>query len=136
MKTFLKTTLLTVISSFAALTLFLTTSIFFDLFGIREAEGNFVWGIIVVNFIASWLYLSSVYGLIKQKSWAAQPLLFASILILFGIGYLAFHAFFGGLYELKTFQALAFRGSLTFVLYWLALKVIKQDKGDSYEIAH
>jgi Kef-type K+ transport system membrane component KefB len=135
MKNLLKPTLLIVISAFAALTLFLTTSIIFDLFGIREAEGNFVWGIIGVNFVASWLYLASVYGSIKQKSWSAQPLLYASILILFGIGYLAFHAFFGGLYELKTFQALAFRGSLSFVLYWLMLKVIKKENGEQYVTA-
>lgn len=135
MKTYLKPTLLFVISVFAALTLFLTTSIFFDLFGVREAEGNFVWGIIWVNFIASWLYISSIYGIVKTKEWAAKPLLYASLLILFGIGYLAFHAFFGGLYELKTFPALAFRGSVTLIFYWLTVKLVKNTQGGSHEIA-
>jgi hypothetical protein len=132
MKTYLKPLLIIVISLFAALTLFLTTSIIFDSFGIREAEGNFVWGIIWMNFIASWLYILSVYGIFKEKLWAPKPLLFASLLILFGIGYLAFYAFFGGAYELKTFQALAFRGSLTFIFYWLAIKLTNHSEGNTH----
>lgn len=135
MKKYLKPTLLILITAFASLTLFLTTSIIFDVFGIREAEGNFVWGIIWINFIAAWLYFASVYGIHKKKSWASNPLLIATLLLLIAIGYLAFHVFFGGAFELKTFPALAFRGSVTIVFYVLTNRLISIESKKAESIA-
>jgi hypothetical protein len=46
-----------VIIAFGALTLFLSTSVLLDLFGIRERESPYVPAVVVANLIASLLYL-------------------------------------------------------------------------------
>lgn len=98
---------------FALLTLFLSGSVIFDLFGIREKEGNYVPFVVWANFISSLLYLVAAYGLLKVKKWSAW-LLFISVFILVAafIG-LKSHINSGGFYETKTVGAMIFRIGLT-----------------------
>ena len=115
MKKIGKYILIVVIAAFAALTLFLSSSVIFDWFGVRAKEGNYVLFVVVANFISSILYFVSVYGLIKSKKWAVKPLLLSgSILILAQIG-LFVHINAGGIYETKTVGAMFFRIGLTVV---------------------
>jgi hypothetical protein len=119
----------TFLTGFGLLTLFLSTSVLFDLFGIRAKEGNYVLFVVWSNFICSILYLFAVYGFIKSKKWTAT-LLGISILILIAafIG-LQFHARSGGIYELKTVGALIFRISVTLVFAIFAyFTITKQNK--------
>ncbi len=58
-----------VLAVFALLTLFLSSSVIFDWFGIRAKEGNYVPFIIWTNFICSILYLIAVYGFFKRTKW-------------------------------------------------------------------
>ena len=55
-----------VLALFALLTLFLSSAVIFDWFGIRAKEGNYVLFVVWSNFIASILYLLAVYGFIKR----------------------------------------------------------------------
>lgn len=114
MKKIGKYILIVVIAAFALLTLFLSSSVIFDWFGIRAKEGNYVLFVVWANFISSILYLTSVCGLIKNKKWAVKPLLLSgTILILAQVG-LFLHIDAGGIYETKTVGAMFFRIALTF----------------------
>ena len=109
----------TLLMLFALLTLFLSTSVIFDLFGIRLKEGNYVLFVVWSNFICSILYLISVYGLLKVKEWTYKILSLSSLILL--LTFIAFLLYIqsGGIHETKTFSALIFRTSLTiiFALY-------------------
>lgn len=115
MKKFLPYILATILAGFGLLTLFLSTSVIFDLFGMREKEGNYVLFVVWSNFISSIIYLFAVYGFIRAKQWTAK-LLGISLLILVAafIG-LTIHIGSGGLYETKTIGAMIVRISLTLV---------------------
>jgi len=115
--------------AFAFLTLFLSSSIIFDWFGIREKEGNYVLLVVWANFMSSFLYLFAFYGILNLKKWAIKPLIAALvILILAGIGFFI-HINGGGLYETKTIGALTFRFTVTliftFFTYLTTIKWVK-----------
>lgn len=110
------------------ITLFLSTSVIFDLFDIRSKEGNYVLFIVEANFICSILYLISVYGFFKTKRWTIILLVIASvILIAFNI-VLKMYISNGGIYETKTVYAMLFRTSLTIALTLIAYFTIPKTK--------
>jgi hypothetical protein len=113
----LRTVLATVLLLFGALTLFLSTSVIFDLFGIRAREGNYVPVVVWANFIATILYVGAAVGLVTHKRWSRTVLLTA-VLVLFAAG-IAFgwHILSGGIHEQKTIGALIFRTLLTLAFY-------------------
>ena len=69
MKKYIPYILSTLLAGFGLLTLFLSTSVIFDLFGIRAKEGNYVLFVVWSNFISSILYLFAAYGFIKNKKY-------------------------------------------------------------------
>ena len=71
-----------ILIGFGLLTLFLSASVIFDLFGIRAKEGNYVLFVVWANFISSFLYLFSAYGFLKIKSWTKTLLTIASIILI------------------------------------------------------
>ncbi len=102
-----------VLTAFGLLTLFLTTSVILDLFGMRAKEGNYVMFVVVANFISGLLYIIAAYGFIKQRKWTIKPLVVSlSVLVVAFIG-LIIHAYTGGIYETETIGAMAFRIILT-----------------------
>ncbi len=129
MKQALPYLLASVLAAFGLLTLFLSSSIIFDLFGIRAKEGNYVLFVVWANFVSSLLYLSAAYGFIKAKKWTVQPLaISALVLILTFIG-LIIHVKTGGKYETKTIGAMIFRIFVTLIFTFLAyLTIIKNKK--------
>lgn len=113
---------------FALLTLFLSSSVIFDWFGIRTKEGNYVLFIVWANFIASLLYLIAVYGFIKKLGKTHLVITAAlGILILAFIG-LLFHINNGGMYETKTIKAMAFRIAVTLIFTLYAYYSLKKPK--------
>jgi len=109
-----------ILVAFGLLTLFLSTSVIFDLFGVRAKEGNYVLFVVWANFISSILYLASAYGFIRTKSWTTKLLgVSASILTIAFIG-LIFHINSGGIYETKTIGAMIFRISVTITFALIA----------------
>ena len=101
---------------FALLTLFLSGSVIFDLFGIRAKEGNYVLLVVWANFISSILYLAAAYGLLKMKKWPVSLLALSAVLLVAAFIGLKIHISDGGLYEAKTVNAMIFRIGLTILL--------------------
>lgn len=117
-----------VLSLFALVTLFMSTSVIFDLFGIRQKEGNYVLFVVVSNFICGWLYLLAAYGFFLRKYWATLVLLLALTILLGSFAGLVWHIQAGLLYEEKTVKALIFRIGLTAIFTVLSWKYIRQNK--------
>jgi hypothetical protein len=109
-----------ILALFALLTLFLSSSVIFDWFGIRAKEGNYVLFIVWTNFICSVLYLFAVYGFIKRVKWTFWVLIIALVILLIAFIALQFHISNGGIYEEKTIGAMVFRMLVTFIFLLLA----------------
>ena len=119
----LRYVLAVVLLLFGALTLFLSTSVIFDLFGVRAREGNYVLVVVWANFIASILYVLAAVGVIAQRRWPAKVLLAAVVVLVSAAIVFAWHVYNGGPYEQKTIGALAFRTLLTGAFYFGAARL-------------
>ena len=102
-----------IITLFALITLFMSTSVIFDLFGIRAKEGNYVLFVVVSNFIAGFLYLFSAYGLFTEKVWATKLLLITTTILIVSFIGLLIHENTGEIYEQKTIKAMLSRIVIT-----------------------
>lgn len=116
------------LAAFGLLTLFLSTSIIFDWFGIRAKEGNYVLFVVWANFICSLVYLFAAFGFIKAKKWTFLLLVLAIIILI--ITFISFKIYIksGGIYETKTVGALIFRTITTLVFAVLAFFTINKKK--------
>ncbi|TLP70645.1 hypothetical protein [Maribacter sp. ACAM166] len=110
-----------VLALFALLTLYLSSSVIFDWFGIRAKEGNYVLFIVWANFISSILYLIAVYGFIKRTKWTFWVLIAALVILIVAFIALQFYVNNGGIYEEKTIKAMIFRMLLTLAFSLIAL---------------
>ena len=117
-----------ILSAFALLTLFLSTSVIFDLFDIREKEGNFVLFVVWANFMSSLLYLLAAYGFVKAKKWTFSLLAISLCVLIAALVGLLVHANAGGLYETKTINAMIFRITVTLIFTLFAYFTILQKK--------
>jgi len=115
-----------VLTAFGLLTLFLSTSVIFDLFGIRAKEGNYVLFVVWSNFISSILYLFAAYGFFKNKKWTATLLGISSIILITAFIGFKIHINSGGIYETKTVGAMIFRISVTLVFSIIAFFTINK----------
>jgi ABC-type glycerol-3-phosphate transport system permease component len=111
---------------FALLSLYLSSSVIFDLFGIRAKEGNYVLIVVWTNFISSILYLFAAYGFIKLKTWTYKPLIISVIFLTIGFIGLYTHIIADGLYESKTIGVMLFRITLTLAFTVLAYLKFKK----------
>jgi len=110
----------TFLGAFGLLTLFLSTSVIFDLFGIRAKQGNYVLFIVWANLISSLLFLAAAYGFARAQKWTTILLgISASILSIALIGFI-FYISAGGIYETKTIGAMIFRIPFTLVFAAIA----------------
>ena len=128
MKKYVLYTSAVILAAFGLLTLFLSTSVIFDLFGIREKEGNYVLFVVWSNFISSILYLFAAYGFIKNKKWTTSLLGISTLILIAAFVGLKIHINSGGIYETKTVGAMIFRISVTFVFAILAYFTITKKK--------
>ena len=128
MKKYVLYTSAVILTAFGLLTLFLSTSVIFDLFGIRAKEGNYVHFVVWANFICSFLYLFAAYGFIKNKRWTATLLGISTLILLAAFIGLKIHINSGGIYEANTVAAMIFRISVTFVLAIIAFLTITKHK--------
>ena len=115
-----------ILTAFALLTLYLSSSLIFDLNGVRANEGDYVLSVVWANFICSILYLFAAYGFVKVKKQTilylgVAILVLVSAFILFGI-----HIYAGGIYMTKTIAAMIFRivvtAIFTAVAYYTIIK--------------
>ena len=117
-----------ILAGFGLLTLFLSSSVIFDWFGIRAKEGNYVLLVVWANFISSLLYLISAYGFMKIKSWTFKTLSVATVILIVALIGLFIHIYSGGIYETKTVFAMLFRISVTIVFTAIAYFSINKKK--------
>lgn len=111
---------------FGAVSLFMTLSIFFDLFGVREKEGNYILSVVWANFICAIIYIVSAYGFFKQKHWTGNWMGTALAILVIAYFVLILHIKQGGLYEQKTVIAMGFRTTITLIIYLIARKIVKK----------
>ena len=112
-----------VILAFGLLTLFLTSSIIFDCFNLREKEGNYVLVVVWGNFLASLLYISGAIGLLKRQAWPKYLLMLALLILIIAYLGLWIHIRESGLYETKTIYAMGFRTGVTALFLYLTKKL-------------
>jgi len=113
MKKYIRSVSIPILIAFGLLTLFLSSSVIFDLFGIRAKEGHYVLFVVWSNFIASLLYLTAAFAFVKKKKWTFHILLFSVLMLIVAFIALKIYIANGGIYESKTVFALIFRSSLT-----------------------
>ncbi len=116
-----------ILALFGFMTLFMSSSVIFDLFGIRAKQGNYVPFIVWTNFVCAFIYLAAVYGFWKGKRWTKILLGAALVLLIIAYVGLKVHINNGGLYELKTVAAMKFRISVTALFTVLAVFFWKKD---------
>ncbi len=121
-----KTILVIVLILFGAVTLFMSSSIIFDWFSIREKEGNYVAGIVWANLVCAILYLVAAYGIFKNQTWSRFPLTISLLILILAYIGLFIHINNGGLYETKTVGAMAFRIGITALLLFITTKILKK----------
>ena len=121
-------TLAIVLTAFGLLTLFLSTSIIFDLFGMRAKEGNYVLFVVWANFISSIIYLTAAYGSIKRKKWTTTLLALSTVILVAAFIGLMFHVRSGGIYETRTIGAMIFRTFVTLSFTIMAYFTITKRK--------
>ena len=114
-----------ILAAFALLTLFLSSSVIFDWFGIRAKEGNYVLFIVWANFVCSILYLIAAYGFIKSTKWTFWVLLIALFVLIIAFVGLQFFINNGGVHEAKTINAMIFRILVTLIFSIVAFFSIK-----------
>lgn len=122
----------TLLAGFGLLTLFLSTSVIFDLFGIRAKEGNYVLFVVWSNFISSILYIFVAYGFIKNKRWTATLLVISTLILIAAFIGLKIHINSGGIYETKTVGAMIFRIAVTFVFAIIAFFIINKQLNNNH----
>lgn len=116
-----------IIALFGIITLFMSTSVIFGLFDIREKEGNYVLFVVIANFICAFLYLAAAYGFFAKKRWTTMVLNFSvGILVIAFIG-LGVHIYSGGIYDQKTIYAMMFRTFVTIGFLLISLKYISKE---------
>ena len=113
MKTIILRSSAVLITLFAMVTLFMSTSVLFDLFGIREKEGNYVLFVVLSNFIVGFFYLIAAYGLFSEKKWTTKLILITTVILIVSFVGLLIHANTGGIYEQKTITAMVSRIAIT-----------------------
>lgn len=113
---------------FGLLTLFLSASVIFDLFGIRAKEGNYVLFVVWSNFVSSIIYLLAAYGFIQRKKWTVTILGISTLLLISAFIGLRIHINSGGIYETKTIGAMIFRIAVTLALTIIAYLTLSKKK--------
>lgn len=115
-----------ILIAFALLTIFMSSAVLFDWFGMQAKQGNYVLFIVKTNLTAGFLYLIAAYAFIKRQQWAYWVLLSTALLLIYTSALLYVRIHTGGLYESRTIIAMVFR--VIFTLVFAALLYAYADK--------
>ncbi len=111
-----KNSIATVLIAFALVTIFMSSSVLFDWFGIRAKQGNYVPFIVKTNLTAGFLYLIAAYGFVLSKKWSFWAMLSVALLLIYTFALFYLHIHTGGLYENRTVGAMIFRILFTLII--------------------
>lgn len=107
------------LAAFGLLTVFMSGSVIFDLFGIRAREGNYVPLVVWANLVSGLTFLVAAFGYLKGRPWAARPLFLSLALLVLAFVGLFIHIAVGAPYETKTVFAMIFRIAVNGIAIWL-----------------
>ena len=121
-----KTILLIFLIIFGGVTLFMSSSVLFDWFGIREKEGHFIPFVVWANWICGLLYLIAASGILRNQSWAKLLLIISLVILILTYFGLFIQINNGVPYETKTIGAMTFRIAVTALFIFLTNKIDKK----------
>jgi hypothetical protein len=107
------------LAAFGALTVFMSGSVIFDLFGIRAREGHYVLFIVLINFCSGFLFLAAALAFFLRHRLAVRPLVVSLTILILGLIGLIAYIKSGGVYEQRTVGAMVFRIFVNSLLAWL-----------------
>ncbi|KAA3647552.1 MAG: hypothetical protein DWP98_09140 [Bacteroidetes bacterium] len=116
---------------FGLLTLFLSSSVIFDWFGIREKEGNYVLFIVWSNFVSSLIYIITAFGVLKRQKWAIYLLAISTAILTIAFACFLYYINSGGIHETKTIGAMVFRTSITIAFTFTAYYLLKTKRNEN-----
>ena len=117
-----------ILAAFGLLTLFLTTSILLDLFGMREKNVGYTPFVIWVNFFCGIAYIFAAYGFLKSKYYTSKLLTIATIVLFATFGIFNLYVKNGGIHKEDTFGALLFRTAITLIFAIIAYFTINKKR--------
>ena len=131
--------LIIILAAFLAIagivSMFMSFSIIFDVFGIRKQEGNYIPMVVYGNFICSFLYLIASWYIFKENDLSTIYLIFAVLLLLITYAFMLYHIQSGKPYEMSTVYAMLGRTSLTIMyaaIAWYLFSRVRKLKPTSY----
>ncbi len=104
---------------FGLLTLKEGGAVILDIGTHRQTAGNIVPPVLWFNFLSGFFYVAAGIGLWMQKRWAASLSAALMIGIVITDILLGIHVLRGGLYEMRTVYAMAFRTT-----FWVAVSLV------------
>lgn len=114
------------LTGFGAMSVFMTFSVIFDLFGIREKEGNYVLFIVYTNLVCGLLYLYSAYSNWSNQKISLYLLTVATVILITAFIALKVFANNGGVHEEKTINAMMFRIVFTAFMATISYLIFKK----------
>ena len=121
-----KTILLIFLIIFGGVTLFMSSSVLFAWFGIREKEGHFIPFVVWANWICGMLYLIAALGILRNQSWAKLLLIISLVILILTYFGLFIQINDNVPYETKTIGAMTFRIAVTALFIFLTNKIDKK----------
>jgi hypothetical protein len=123
--TVVKSILSSLLALIGVVSVFMTLSIIFDLFGIRKMEGNYVLLIVYTNFLCGLIYIYAALTLWKHLVNSTISLALATALLIAAYIWFTYYIQAGGVYEEKTLKAMTFRTIFTAVMFALCFILFK-----------
>lgn len=107
--------------------LFMSLSVSFDWFGIREMEGDYVPFVLYANMGCAVIYLITAWALWNNIRLGVYGLLTATVIL--AITFIAFIIYIksGGIHEDKTIKAMTMRTVLTATMYIVSAYILKME---------
>jgi hypothetical protein len=123
--TVVKSILSSLLALIGVVSVFMTLSIIFDLFGIQKMEGNYVLLIVYTNFLCGLIYIYAALTLWKHLVNSTISLALATALLIAAYIWFTYYIQAGGVYEEKTLKAMTFRTIFTAVMFALCFILFK-----------
>lgn len=114
------------LSLIGLVSIFMTGSIIFNLFGIRELEGNYVPFIVYTNLVCGFIYLYAASN--KDQNKAFKALLTALLILIIASVSASIYIKNGGIYEDQMPKAMTFRTLFTAIMAGISYYLLKKDQ--------
>ncbi len=121
-----------VLAAFGLMTLFMSSSVIFNLFNIRANQGHYVLFVVWANFFSGLLFVTAAFAFFKRKSWSRVPLLASLVILLVALAGLLIHISGGGAYETKTVGAMIFRVTVNAILLWVTQSLARDPRPKTF----